>query len=148
MKLFDHHYDFDYGHDNYFTIGQFENFNIIDVEIHTSEYWSWNPRMRLTFEVLCGNLFSIDFNIWSFSFSMDFISYQYPYNLSHTRELWETFSYPYGMIISTGGMNADALNTLDVNQKRFISQKKHMMNWWAELMNHQTQKQSKNLNNF
>ena len=87
MKLFDHYYDYDFGHSSYFTIGQFKNFNILDVEIHTSEYWSWNPRMRLTFGVLCGNLFSIDFNIWSFSFSMDFISYQYPYNLSHTREL-------------------------------------------------------------
>ena len=87
FKLFDFFTQYDYGTEIYFTIGQFENFNIIDVEIHTSEYWSWNPRMRLTFEVLCGNLFSIDFNIWSFSFSMDFISYQYPYNLSHTREL-------------------------------------------------------------
>jgi hypothetical protein len=27
------------------------------------------------------------------------------------------------VIISTGGMNADALNTLDVNQRRFISKR-------------------------
>lgn len=87
MKLFDFYKAYDYGEDFYFTIGQFKNFNILDVEIHTSEYWSWNPRMRLTFGVLCDNLFSIDFNIWSFSFSMNFISYHYPYNLSHTREL-------------------------------------------------------------
>ena len=87
FKLFDFFTQYDYGEDFYFTIGQFENFNILDVEIHTSEYWSWNPRIRLTFGVLCGNLFSIDFNIWSFSFSMNFISYHYPYNLSHTREL-------------------------------------------------------------
>ena len=87
FKLFDFFTQYDYGREIYFTIGQFKNFNILDVETHLSEYWSWNPRMRLTFEVLCGSIFSIDFNIWSFSFSMDFISYQYPYNLSHTREL-------------------------------------------------------------
>jgi hypothetical protein len=86
VKLFETFYDYDYGNDLYATIGQFENFNILDVEIHTSEYWSWNPRMRLTFEVLCGSILSINFSIWSFSFDMDFISYQYPYNLSHTRE--------------------------------------------------------------
>ena len=87
MKIFDFLTQYDDGREIYFTIGQFKNFNILDVEISTSGYWSWNPRMRLTFGVLCGNLFSIDFNIWSFSFSMDFISYQYPYNLSHTRQL-------------------------------------------------------------
>jgi hypothetical protein len=87
MKIFDFFTQYDDGREIYFTIGQFKNFNILDVEISTSGYWSWNPRMRLTFGVLCGNLFSIDFNIWSFSFSMDFISYEYPYNLSHTREL-------------------------------------------------------------
>ena len=86
MKLFDFYKDRDFGEDFYFTIGQFNNFNILDAEIHISEYWSCNPRMRLTFEVLCGSIFSIDFNIWSFSFSMDLISYEYPYNLSHTRE--------------------------------------------------------------
>ena len=31
------------------------------------------------------------------------------------------------MIINLGGMNADALNTLEQNQKRFMSQKRHMM---------------------
>jgi len=87
MKLFDFFTQYDYGREIYFTIGQFENFNILDVEIHSSSYWSWNPRMRLTFGVLCGNLFSIDFNIWSFSFSMSFIPYRCPMNLSHTREL-------------------------------------------------------------
>ena len=87
MKLFDYFVDYDFGHDLYFTIGQFKNFNILDAEIHTSEYWSWNPRMRLTFGVLCGKVISMDFNIWSFSISLDLISYEYPYNLAHTREL-------------------------------------------------------------
>ena len=86
MKLLDYHYDYDFGNDLSITIGQFNNFNLIDAEIHTSEYWSWNPRMRLTFELFAGTLFTIRFSIWSFSFSMDFISYEYPYNLSHTRE--------------------------------------------------------------
>ena len=87
MKLFDFYTDYDYGRDAYATIGQFKNFNVLDVEIHISEYWSWDPCMRLTLGFLCGSIFSIDFNIWSFSFSMEFISYGAPYNLSHTREL-------------------------------------------------------------
>ena len=86
MKLFDFWKDRDFGEDFYFTLGQFKNFNILDAEIHISEYWSWNPRMRLTLGFLCGKVFSVDFSIWSFSLSMDFIYYEYPYNLSHTRE--------------------------------------------------------------
>lgn len=87
MRLFDYYKDYDYGIDFYATLGQFNKFNLIDCELHTTEYWSWNPRMRLTFGVLCGSLLSIDFNIWSFSFGIDLISYECPYNLAHTREL-------------------------------------------------------------
>lgn len=87
MKLFDSYYDYDFGHDLYFTIGQFKNFNILDCEIHTSEYWSWEPNIRLTFEVFAGTVFTIKFSAWSFSFDLDLISYRYPHNLSHTREL-------------------------------------------------------------
>ena len=140
MKLFDFWKDRDFGEDLYFTLGQFNNFNILDAEIHISEYWSWNPRMRLTLGFLCGKVFSVDFSIWSFSFSMDLISYEYPYNLSHTRE-WETFLYPYGMIIRNGDIKDDASNTLDVNQRRFISQKKHMMKFKKDFPNHQTPNQ-------
>jgi hypothetical protein len=87
MKLFDFYGDVDFGYDAYITIGQFENFNILDAELHTSEYFSWNPRMRLTLGFLCGKVFSVDFSIWSFSFGIDLISYEAPYNLAHTREL-------------------------------------------------------------
>jgi hypothetical protein len=87
MKLLDYYYDYDFGHSVYFTLGQFNIFNLIDAEIHTSEYFSWNPRMRLTLGFLCGKVFSVDFSIWSFSFSIDLISYEAPYNLAHTREL-------------------------------------------------------------
>lgn len=86
LKLFDFFRDYDYGNDIYITIGQFKKFNILDVQFHTSEYWSWNPRMRLTFGVLCGTVFSIDYSIWSFSFGLDFISYEAPNNLSNIRE--------------------------------------------------------------
>ena len=86
MKMFDFWKDRDYGWDGYFTIGQFDNFNILDAELHTSEYWSWEPNIRLTFEVLAGTLFTIRFSAWSFSFDLNFISYRCPYNLSHTRE--------------------------------------------------------------
>jgi hypothetical protein len=87
MKLFDFYTDYDYGRDAYATIGQFKKFNVLDVEIHTSEYWSWEPDIRLTFEVFAGKLFSIKFSAWSFSFDLEFISYRSPFNLSHTREL-------------------------------------------------------------
>jgi hypothetical protein len=87
MKIFDFYKDRDFGEDFYFTIGQFKRFNVLDVEIHTSEYWSWNPRMRLTLGFLCGSIFSIKFSAWSFSFDLEFISYRSPFNLSHTREL-------------------------------------------------------------
>jgi len=86
MKLFDYYIDYDFGHDLYFTLGQFENFNIIDFEIHTSEYWSWEPNIRLTLELFTGKVFSVKLSAWSFSFDFDFISYKHPYNLSHTRE--------------------------------------------------------------
>jgi hypothetical protein len=86
LKLFDHYYDYDFGHDLYFTIGQFSNFNLLDVEIHTTEYWSWEPNIRLIFEAFTGKVFRLDFHMWSFSIGFDFISYRYPTNLSHTKE--------------------------------------------------------------
>ena len=86
MKLFDYYYDYDFGHDLSITIGQFKNFNILDAELHTSEYWSWAPNIRLTFGVFDGTLFTIRFSAWSFSFDLNFISYRYQFNLSHTRE--------------------------------------------------------------
>jgi len=85
MKLFDFWKDRDFGWDIYLTIGQFKNFNILDAEIHSSEYWSWEPNIRLTFEVLAGTIFTIRFSAWSFSFDLNFISYRYQFNLSHTR---------------------------------------------------------------
>ncbi len=87
MKILDFYYDYDFGHDLYATIGRFENLNIIDASFHTTDYWSWEPNIRLTFEVLNGTVFTIRFSAWSFSFDLDFISYRYQFNLSHTREL-------------------------------------------------------------
>jgi hypothetical protein len=87
VKLFDVYTDYDYGWDGHFTIGQFKNFNILDVSFLSTEYWSWEPDIRLTFEVLAGTLFTIRFSAWSLSFDLDLISYRYPFNLSHTREL-------------------------------------------------------------
>ena len=86
MKLFDCYYDYDYGHDLYATIGQFENFNVLDATIHTSEYWSWEPNIELTLSVFNGSMFSLGIEIFSFSFSMSLIAYRFPMNLSHTRE--------------------------------------------------------------
>jgi hypothetical protein len=86
VKLFDYYYDYDYGHDLYATIGQFENFNLLDASIHTSEYWTWEPNIRLTLSVFDGSIFSFGIEVLSFSFSMSFIPYRYAMDLSHTRE--------------------------------------------------------------
>ena len=86
MKLFDFYTTVDYGRDIYFTLGQFNIFNILDAELHTTEYWSWAPDIHLTFEILSGTLFNIRFSAWSFSFNLNFICYRYQFNLSHTRE--------------------------------------------------------------
>jgi len=87
VKLFDKYYDYDFGHDLYFTIGQFENFNLLDTTIHTSEYWTWEPNICLTLSVFDGSMFSFGIEVLSFSLSMSFIPYRFPMNLSHTREL-------------------------------------------------------------
>jgi hypothetical protein len=86
VKLFDYYYDYDYGHDLYATIGKFENFNLLDTTIHTSEYWTWEPNIRLTLSVFDGSIFSVGIEVLSFSLGMSFIPYRYPMNLSHTRE--------------------------------------------------------------
>ena len=86
VKLFDYYYDYDFGHSVYFTLGQFNIFNILDAEIHTSEYWTWEPNIRLTLSIFDGKVFSFGIEVLSFSLSMSFIPYRYPMNLSHTRE--------------------------------------------------------------
>jgi hypothetical protein len=87
VKIFDYYYDYDFGHSVYFTLGQFNIFNILDAEIHTSEYWTWEPNIRLTLSIFDGKVFSFGIEVLSFSLSMSFIPYRYPMNLSHTREL-------------------------------------------------------------
>jgi hypothetical protein len=86
MKLFDYYYDYDFGHDLYLTVGQFENLNIIDASFHTTDYWSWEPNIRLTLSIFDGKVFSFNLQMLSVSFDLDFISYRAPFNLSHTRE--------------------------------------------------------------
>jgi hypothetical protein len=87
MRLFDFFVDYDFGWDIYAIIGQFENFNVLDTTIHTSEYWTWEPNIRLTLSVFDGSIFSFGIEVLSFSFSMSLIPYRFPMNLSHTREL-------------------------------------------------------------
>jgi hypothetical protein len=87
MKLFDFFYEEDFGHDVYFTVGQFRNFNILDGQIHTSEYWSWEPNIRFGISIFDGSVFSLNFHISSLSLDIDFLNYRCPMNLSHTREL-------------------------------------------------------------
>jgi hypothetical protein len=86
VKLLDYYYDYDFGHDLYATIGQFDNFNLLDATIHTSEYWTWEPNIQLSMSVFGGSVFSFSIDILSLSLSMSFIPYRFPMNLSHTRE--------------------------------------------------------------
>jgi hypothetical protein len=86
MKLFDYFVDYDFGWDIYATIGQFENFNVLDTTIHTSEYWNWEPNIQLSLSVFNGSVFSFGIEVLSFSLYMSFIAYRFPMNLSHTRE--------------------------------------------------------------
>jgi hypothetical protein len=86
MKLFETFCDYDYGIDAYLTIGQFENFNLLDTTIHTSEYWTWEPNIQLSMSVFNGSVFSFGIEVLSFSLYMSFIPYRFPMNLSHTRE--------------------------------------------------------------
>jgi hypothetical protein len=87
MRLFDFYKDRDFGIDAYFTIGQFENFNIIDASFFSSSYWNWEPNIRLTLSVFDGSIVSFGIEVLSFSLSMSFIPYKYAMDLSHTREL-------------------------------------------------------------
>jgi hypothetical protein len=87
VKIFDAYTEWDYGRSAYLTIGQFENFNLLDTTIHTSEYWNWEPNIHLTLSVFDGSIFSFGIEVLSFSFSMSLIPYRYAMDLSHTREL-------------------------------------------------------------
>ena len=87
MRLFDFFHQEDYGQEIYLTIGQFDNFNIIDASFFSSSYWDWEPNIRLTLSVFNSSIFSFGIEVLSFSFSMSLVPYKYPMNLSHTREL-------------------------------------------------------------
>ena len=86
MKLFDYYYDYDFGHDLYAAIGNSPGLSLLQVEIHTSEYWSWEPDFRLTFELFAGKVFGAKLSLWSMSLDVDLLNYRYPMDLNHTRE--------------------------------------------------------------
>jgi len=86
MKLFDYYYDYDYGYDFYAVIGNSPGLSLLQLEIHTSEYWSWEPDFRLTFELFAGKVFGVKLSLWSISLDVDLLNYRYPMNLNHTRE--------------------------------------------------------------
>lgn len=86
IKLFDFWKDYDFGNDFYLILGQFSKFNIFDLEVHTTEYWHWEPNISLSFEVFAGSLFSIRFSVWTLSFDVNLVHYRYPMTLKHVRE--------------------------------------------------------------
>ena len=86
LKLLDYYYGYDYGHDFYTIIGQFNKFNLFDATIHTTEYWSWEPNLQLTLSLFDGRVFSLNFSILSLTVYMNFLSYRCPMDLTHTRK--------------------------------------------------------------
>jgi hypothetical protein len=86
MKIFDFFHQEDYGQEIYLTIGQFENFNLLDASFFSTDYWNWEPNIRLTLSVFDGSIVSFGIEVLSFSLSMSLIPYRCPMNLSHTRE--------------------------------------------------------------
>jgi hypothetical protein len=86
MKVFDYYYDYDFGYDFYAVIGNSPGLSLLQLEIHTSEYWSWEPDFRLTFELFSGKLFGIKLSLWSMSLDVDLLNYRYPMDLNHTKE--------------------------------------------------------------
>ena len=86
MKIFDYYYDFDFGHDFHFIIGNSPGLNLLQLELHTTEYWSWEPDIRLTFELFAGKVFGMRLTLWSMSLDIDILNYRYPMDLNRTRE--------------------------------------------------------------
>ena len=86
MKLFDCYYDYDFGYDFYAIIGNSPRLNLLQLKFHTTEYWSWEPDIRLTFELFSGKVFGMRLSLWSVSLYIDILHYRFPMNLNHTRE--------------------------------------------------------------
>ena len=86
MKVFDYYYDYDFGYDFYAAIGNSPVLSLLQLEIHTSEYWSWEPDFRLTFELFAGKVFGVKLSLWSMSLDVDLLNYRYPMDLNHTKE--------------------------------------------------------------
>jgi hypothetical protein len=86
MRLFDYYYDYDFGYDFYAIIGNSPRLNLLQLELHITEFWSWEPDIRLTFEFLAGKVFGMRLTLWSMSLDVDILNYRYPMDLNHTRE--------------------------------------------------------------
>jgi hypothetical protein len=86
MKIFNQYYSYDYGHDAYFIIVNSPRLNLLQVELHTTEYWSWEPDIRLTFEMFSGKVLGIRLILWSVALAVDILNYRYPMDLTHIRE--------------------------------------------------------------
>lgn len=87
MKLIESHYDYDYGHDCYLTLGKFRRFNVLDLSLSTSCYWTWEPQIRLTLGALDGNILSLYMSLWSVTFQVYIVPYRSPFDLSNQYEL-------------------------------------------------------------
>jgi len=86
MKMFDFFTQYDYGREIYFIIGNSPELNLFQLELNITEYFSWEPDIRLTFELFSGKVFGMRLSLWSVSLDVDILQYRYPMDLTHTRE--------------------------------------------------------------
>jgi hypothetical protein len=88
MKLFDAFYEEDFGHDLYLLVGQFNSFNLLEVEIHTTRFWSWEPDIHFSLGLFNGKFLSIQIELWSFSLNFSLISYRAPMDFTYIRKVF------------------------------------------------------------
>lgn len=76
LKLFDGHYEYDFGHTVDFIFGQFKKFNLIEGTAFTTEWIDWEPNLSLSVSVFKSSVFAFDLSIWKFYLRMSFIHYR------------------------------------------------------------------------
>jgi hypothetical protein len=75
----------DFGHDAYIIIGQFKNFNILDIVYRSSSYQFLEPNINLSFGFFDGNVVSFSIRAWNVGLSLSFLSYRCPLSMKWFR---------------------------------------------------------------
>jgi hypothetical protein len=85
MRIFDFLITEDFGTDAYLIIGQFKNFNLLDIVYRSSSFHFLEPNINLTFGLFDGNVLSFNIRAWTVSISLSVISYRAPLSLKWFR---------------------------------------------------------------